>query len=295
LANRDGDGERIIHVTAQEWLPWISLTISIGIPLSVFAGRNWLKARIERGVQHRFDLKIEGVRADLRESEERLKSTLRDRESEISTLRNSVLAGSAGRKALLDKRHFEAVECVWRAVNDMAQLKGLSSMMAIMNVTEVAKEVDDPRMQKVLTMIGAGVPDVGDLKNIARDERPFLPELAWAYFTAYSTILYANMAVYKMLKAGIEDFEKYLKRDGSKAILKAALPHQSKWIDENPPETYHYLLDELENNLLAELQKILEGIEVDAAEIMKAKSILNAVNKAGEEKEKAAAEIRMKI
>jgi hypothetical protein len=140
----------VVHVSAQDWLPWISLLISISVPLAIFIGRNWLKARIEKGVQHRFDLKIEGMRADLRESEERLKSALRDSESEIAILRNAVLAGSAGRRALLDKRRFEAVERIWKAVNDMARLKGLSSMMAIMNVKEVAKEVSNPKMQQVL-------------------------------------------------------------------------------------------------------------------------------------------------
>jgi hypothetical protein len=219
---------------------------------------------------------------------------LRDRESEIAILRNAVLAGSASRQALLDKRRFEAVERIWKAVNDMARLKGLSSMMAIMKVKEVAKEVSNPKMQQVLSMIGANAPDIADLNNnIARDERPFLPDLAWAYFSAYSTILYGNFLVYQILKAGVEDFEKYVKRDGSKGILKAALPHQTKWIDENQPETYHYLLDELENNLLLELKKILDGVEVDATEIAKAQKILNAVNQAAGEKEMTAVKMSM--
>lgn len=281
-------------MSAQDWLPWISLSVSLVVPLAIFIGRNWLKARIEKGVQHSFDLKIEGMRADLRESEERLKSALRDRESEIAILRNAVLAGSASRQALLDKRRFEAVERIWKAVNDMARLKGLSSMMAIMKVKEVAKEVSNPKMQQVLSMIGANAPDIADLNNnIARDERPFLPDLAWAYFSAYSTILYGNFLVYQILKAGVEDFEKYVKRDGSKGILKAALPHQTKWIDENQPETYHYLLDELENNLLLELKKILDGVEVDATEIAKAQKILNAVNQAAGEKEMTAVKMSM--
>jgi hypothetical protein len=269
--------------------------ISLASPLAIFIGRNWIKARIEKGVQHGFDLKIEGMRADLRESEERLKSALRDKESEIAVLRNVTLTASSSRQALLDKRRFEAVERIWKAINDMARLKGLSAMMAIMKVKEVAKEVHDPKMQQVLSIIGAGVPDVGDLTNIARDERPFLPDLTWAYFTAYSTILYANLAVYQMLKAGVKDLDKYLKRDGSKEVLKAALPHQSKWIDDNQPEVYHYLLDELENNLLIELGKILNGVEIDAAEIIKARKILDAVNQTAKENEKAAAEMRISV
>ena len=47
------------------WLPWISLLVSLATPLVIFVGRNWLKARIEKGVQHHFDKQIEAVLPDL--------------------------------------------------------------------------------------------------------------------------------------------------------------------------------------------------------------------------------------
>ena len=90
-----------------------------------------------------FDRQIEEVRAELRNSEERFKSGLRDRETEIATLRNSLLAGSAIRQALFDKRRFEAVEKVWTAVNDLAQIKVLSGMMSVVNFKAAAKEAVD--------------------------------------------------------------------------------------------------------------------------------------------------------
>jgi hypothetical protein len=99
-----------IFVGLSALAPWVMLA-------GLFLGRHWLAARIEKGVQHRFDRRLEELRAELRESEERLKSTLRDRENEIALLRNTVLAGSANRQSLLDKRRFEAVERVWTAVN----------------------------------------------------------------------------------------------------------------------------------------------------------------------------------
>ena len=103
-------------MTAADWMPWVSLGVSVGTPVAFFVGRNWLKARIEKGVQHHFDRQIEGVRAEFRQNEERLKSDLRDRESEISALRNAVLDGSASRQSMLDKRRFKAAERIWTAV-----------------------------------------------------------------------------------------------------------------------------------------------------------------------------------
>jgi hypothetical protein len=267
------------------FLNLLALLISVSTPIGIFVARNWFKARIEKGVQHHFDVQIEDVRAELRKSEERFKSELRDKEAEIATLRNTVLAGSASRQALLDKRRFEAVEKVWTAVNDLAQLKYISSTMAILNFKAIAKRSTDPKMQQFLSLIGAGAPELDKIKNVARDERPFLPELAWAYFNAYTTILYASLARYKVLSAGVDEPEKYLSFEALQKILKAALPHQTNWIDENEPGAYHYLLDEIENNILAELRKILEGKEADQVAAARAKEIMGAVKAATNEEQ----------
>ena len=91
-------------------------------------------------------------------------------------MRNNVFAGSAGRQALFDKRRFEAVERVWNAVNDLAQLKGLSGFMAILKFEAVAKEASDPKMQDFLATFRGMVPnDAEKLMNVARNEQPFLP------------------------------------------------------------------------------------------------------------------------
>jgi hypothetical protein len=49
------------------------------------------------------------------------------------------------------------------------------------------------------------------------------------------------------------------------------------FIDENDPGAYHYLLDEIEGYLLAELRKILAGEEVDQAAAARAKEIMQAI------------------
>jgi hypothetical protein len=85
----------------------LSICISVGIPIAIFIARNWLVAWISNSVQHRFNVEIEKLRAELRKNEERFKSDLREKEAEISTLRNSVLSGSTSRQALLDKRRFK--------------------------------------------------------------------------------------------------------------------------------------------------------------------------------------------
>ena len=218
------------------WLSIASLVVSLIVPAAIFAARNWLLARITRGVEHQFNVKIEGVRTDLRKNDEHFKSELRDKEAEISTLRTNVLSGSANRQGLLDKRRFDAVERVWTAMNDLAPLKNLSSMMAILNMKAIAKEVLDPKMQRFLSVLDAIAPNPAQLKNAARDERPFLPDLAWAYFHAYHTIVLSGLLRLNTFKIGLENPEQYINWNHLKNILKATLPHHSEWIDQNEPE-----------------------------------------------------------
>lgn len=209
---------------ADIWLPILSICISLGVPLAIFVGKNWLVAWISNSVQHRFNMEIEELRTELRKNEEHFKSDLREKEAEISTLRNSVLSGSASRQALLDRRRFEAVEKVWTNVNDLSQLKAFAAQMGVLNYKALARRAREPSMQQVLETIGSVVPDIQQLKSVARDERPFLPESAWAYFTAYRTILFGIHGRFMFLRTGVENPEELLSKEVMQQILKAALP-----------------------------------------------------------------------
>jgi hypothetical protein len=273
-----------------DWLSILSICISLGVPVAIFVARNWLVAWISKSVQHRFDVRLEELRAELRKNEERFKSDLREKEAEISTLRNSVLSGSAGRQAMLDKRRFEAVEKVWTNVNDLSRLKAFAAQMEVLNYKAIAREVRDPRMQQFLAAIGSAVPDIEQLKSVARDERPFLPELAWAYFTAYRAVLFGVHGRFMILRTGLEDPEKLLSKEGMQKILKTALPHRSEFIDEHEPEQYHVLLEEIEVYLIIELRKILAGEEADQAAAMRAQQIADAITSADKERAERAAD-----
>src|SRR5262249_35351847 len=181
--------------------PWVA-----GIIL--YFSRAWLIEQIKASVQHKFNEQLEELRSDLRKNEEKFKADLQSKEAEIAAFRTSVLSGSANRQALTDKRRLEAVERVWAAVNDFAQLKSLAQTMAIVNFDAIAKRADDPKMQMMLEVMGGGIETSAMPKNVARDEEPFLPELAWAYFEAYTTILYGSLARYKVLRLGEKDAEK---------------------------------------------------------------------------------------
>jgi hypothetical protein len=102
-------------------------------------------------------------------------------------------------------------------------------------------------------------------------------------------ILKTIHARYMVLRIGVPRLaEEFVSTDALKKILKTTLPHCSDWIDENEPERYYELLEQIELRLLMELRKILEGKEADEADATRAKAIMGTVRRAEEELTKKA-------
>jgi len=114
-------------------------------------------------------------------------------------------------------------------------------------------------------------------------------DITWAYFGAFNTVLYFNFIRFKTWKLGIKDPDKFLNTEHVKNILKAPLPHQTKFIDEQDPGVYYYLIEELEDRLLSELRKILGGKEADQSLVQRVKEILSATKEANEANKQASA------
>ena len=87
----------------------------------------------------------------------------------------------------------------------------------------------------------------------------------------------------QILKIGVEDGQKYLKFDSSNKLLKTVLPSRSAYIDEHGTAAHHYLLDEIEQLLLMELQNIQNGQEADKENARRAAEINKEVEKVANE------------
>lgn len=251
---------------------WIPTLISLAVLASLIAGRKWIESKIEKSVQHQFDTKLEATKSDLRA-----------KEAQLSALLDTVLSGTAQRQALLDKRRIEAVERIWAATNQMAPFLTVSAVMAHINFDVAAKESPGrPNARQLFNMIAP--PSL--VENLKQDratpainEQPFVSPLAWAYFSAYQSIIFGAYIDARMLAEGVEDAGKFLRRGHARELLKATLPHQAGFIENNDPSAYHYLLKELQGLLLIELKKILDGQEADRAAVDRAKQITSVIGK----------------
>jgi hypothetical protein len=275
-----------------DWRFWILLAIDLALPAALFVARHWLKANIEKSVQYQFDAKLETLRSEFHKSEERFKQELQSKEAEISALRDSVMGGRTTRQAFIDKRRVEAVEHLWAAFVALSPYYVVSSFMSVLEIENASERAPrDPQLRKFFEILSGSVANVKAPDSLPKIEQLFVSPLAWAYFSAYQTVVMIAYAVAKALEAGLEDVHKLVKMNGANKMLKTALPHQSEYIDKYGFKGYHFLLDELEGKLILALRQTLEGEELDQASIIRSAEIIKMVKEVSKETEAAAVQV----
>ncbi len=257
------------------WIP--AITTSAATALALWLLRKLIVTRLVKTVQHEFDIKLESVRAELRQKEELLKTDLKSKETEIAALRSGAMSAMASRQIALHTRRLEAVDQLWSAVMALGSAKYVSSIMAVVKFDEVAKEAEkNPKMREVFELMTIGF----DAKKIdlsgAGKARPFVSPMTWALFAAYQAIALQAVVKLQILKAGVP--KDLLETNAIKKLVKAALPHQEQYIDKFGDSAYHFLMDELEELLLKAIRDMLAGVEADKETIQQAANILNLSN-----------------
>ena len=165
---------------------------------SFFVGKKWIESNVEKSVEHKFAKQL----ADLN-------SNLRLKEFEIAALRDGVLSGRAQRQALMDKRRIEAVEHVWERVGKLAPFEMTSATMARINFDAAGRRTPyEPNLRKLFEMFSNRElfeKQFGNQQKAAFVEQPFLSPLAWAYFSAYQSVIMAAVLKARLLAEGVEE------------------------------------------------------------------------------------------
>lgn len=248
------------------------------IPLVVFLLREFLTASIREKVRADFETRIEAVRSDMRKTEENLRSDLRTKEAQIAALRDGALEGLSKRQAILSTRRIEALEKVWEKFNSLGRLKFGAMSFARLNIEEIEKlNSGDENIRKFVETLSVG--DVVEtMKDVSgSNERLHLPDIVWAIYSAYSSILVTCHVHMKALSAGIAGASKLIKWDKVSELAKVVLPHQSEFIDQYGSTGLPHLLDEIEELMLKEIRRSLDGNEQDEEAIQRSAAIMQKV------------------
>lgn len=262
----------------QDYVGWVALFLSVFVPVCFFALRAFLAAWIKEGVRSDFETSLERLRNDFRRAEEQLRSDLRDREAEIASIRAGALEGRAKRQATIASRRIESLERIWEKFTKAGSLKFSALMFGQIDMEKVEQtsHIDENLRQMIELMAGADPTET--LKEISGGaERMYVPDLVWATYQAYLSILLTSWAHLKAVAAGIEKAGKLIKWEKVSEVTKAVLPHQSDFIDKYGPSGLPHLLQEMEEKMFSEVMAALNGSEQDAEAIAQSAEILKRV------------------
>lgn len=264
--------------TWSNWAPALS-TSAVVTGIGAIVGMV-VKTRIEKSIQSRFDHNLEKLRSELRHQEEQAKSRIKRQDDEIETLKRGALTHIVARQSIIDQKKIEAIEKIWLNANMRPELK-LAARFAQSMKMEYAlekSEQGDSESAK-LREFGRAICEMCGLNKIKeidnsiqlRAERLHLPPLAWALYSTYTGILSRPAAQFIALREGVGG---KLLADPASLLeaAKTALPHMTKFIDENGADVLPYLVEPLEEALFSELTKALD-ISSEADLIAKAAKI----------------------
>ncbi|WAC29245.1 hypothetical protein [Ancylobacter sp. SL191] len=269
---------------------WLSTElIHILTPTMISSAAAWVfsiyyKAKIEKSIQHKFDVRIENIRADLRKEEENLRAELRAKGDQIAALRSGALSGLASRYAALDKRRFEVLEKVWTSAVKKSHLKTASKMMERIKADPMLEasersDIDGDKARQFAEIIwkSSGLDKLND-HEWPQTERPFVPPLVWALYSAYSSVLSYAPAQLAAMRSGAG---KKILADPQPMLdlVKSAAPQYAAFVDDFGASGLPFLIEQLEDALLAELQKSLKSAEVDHESLERAAEILAAADR----------------
>lgn len=249
----------------------LSTTVLVALVLWLF--RQLIQNRLKAAVEHEFNTKLSALQSELRNSEEMFKAELRAKEVEIQALQNSALSAMTGRQMAVDKRRLEAIDQLWSAVNDLSRSRGIATTISVFKFSEVSKRIEtEPKLREFFKAFGeVNLPET--LKEDGWRARPHVSRLAWAYFSAFRSIIAVSTAKLYLLQKGLGgDFPISVAN-----MVKAALPHRSEHIDKHGEAALPWLLDELETSLLEEFSRISSGKATDQESVKRAAEILAAV------------------
>lgn len=271
------------------WTSAIAAASSLGalaVALTVPAIRAAIGKYIAGFVQHHFDERIERLKSELRQSEDKFRAELRASEQTLKSLTETAFALRSNRQVALDTRRLQAVEKLWTAKIATDKWKMAAQLTSILNLEEVFKaaEKGDSRVKDFAAMLDkmTGL----DLEKeavpaSAISERPFLPANVWTIFSAYQGVMLHSVMTLKILAAGAT---KYLKKEDTlKPQMLMALPEYENYIEKYGFSGYFNLLDILEQKLLHAITEMLDGKDVDSTTLKRSAEIIFEAREFGTE------------
>jgi hypothetical protein len=187
-----------------------------------------------------------------------LQSTIDQQEKKNDDLRTLALSGLSKRRELVQAKRIEAAERLWSLV----QIQNSALMVVELNKTinfEKAAEIaeSDAETREFFAMVGSTFKFDAYVESLKEADpqslRPYVTQLGWAYYEAYSAIITFYTLRQKVLEIGapakILTDENHLK-----SVILEAMPHQAA-LYEKFDKVYPWIfLEPLRDSILLEVK-----------------------------------------
>lgn len=228
-------------------------------------------------IQFSFDEKLERIRSDLRQTEQKLEGELQSSNSRINSVTQTVLSVRSSRQTALDARRLAAVDRLWETKAKLDYAKFVAQTALSLKMDVAAKRASkDPAVKQFFEVLDKASPFAKFVENkesvsIERD-RPFLSPAIWTTFQAYSSILMFAVTQVKVLATSPESAD-LLQTEHVSKLLKSAIPEHTDYIEKYGTAGWYQLLDILEEKLLVSINQMLDGEDSDVMAVARATSI----------------------
>lgn len=244
------------------------LSASVVLGFVVWLSKNIIITRLTSSVKHEYNAQLENLKAELRGKSE-----------EIASIRDMALASAKGHSNAIEIRKLEAIDDLWRGFLEFKKCSGPLQTIAHLNKKNVAKRVTEPKLQMFLATL---FPDItkklqDEIIDKAAQAEPWVSRLAWAYYAAYSGMVYYVHAWGHTAQIGIDPSELTDHKTVNK-LMAEALPNYTIKLNQDNSHLFVEASNLIELKLLMELKESIKGHEVDAAAVERAKNIMIAVN-----------------
>jgi len=263
-------------------MDWITGGISsiasiVGISGLGWFFRNWISTRLTSAVRHEYNTKLESLKSDLRTKETYFENELGQHRDQLSAIHSNALGIASLQNQLLESRRIESIEKIWVSVVSLADQKTAAKMMQSVNFDFAVNEAPkDLKIQEMFTSMNQTFKI--DPKRMKSDNtdicRLYVSEETWATFSAYKQVIFFAVMKMKILEMGFDGTE-LIKTNEIANMVKAVLPHQSKFIDQYGVSSLDFLVEEIELKLFKLLKDELRGTVAGKESANRATEIMN--------------------
>lgn len=236
-----------------EWL--LGVVTTTGVIAAVgYIFRDTLTRFLSKAVEHGFEKRLEAFKGELR-----------DNEKELEQIRSFLVSARRDHDTALQAKRLEAAEILLRARHSLAQLSLLVEYMKILNMEEMLKAADDPKVTEFIRVLVKPFDIEEKFRQLGVSDktlpRLYLSEQSLKFFEIYESIMLNAAMMMQLFTVPLRNKGSLIKVGTlSKAIVEI-VPDAKKGFDEFGESYAYYWSTYFHDQILKSLRREISGVD----------------------------------